>query len=76
MRRIARYLFMSVLLLALLFGLAQAASQPLIGYCDVMCCACEACIPSITLCYCPGTLEVTDCWSYCAWYCGDTICLH
>jgi len=76
MKRVTRYLFMSVILLALLFGLAQATSQPLIGYCDIMCCSGTSCYQSKTLCYCPGTLEVTDCWNYCIGYCEGTICLH
>jgi hypothetical protein len=82
MKRLARCLFTSLILLTFLVGLAQATSGALYGSCDQVCCYHDSqnppnwyCDWKATWCYCPGTTEVTTCWWYCDGDCGGTICL-
>jgi hypothetical protein len=69
MKRVTRYLFMSATVLTLLIGLAQAASQPLIGYCDQVCCESGLCHETLTYCWCPNVQLAVNCAGYCAGWC-------
>jgi hypothetical protein len=74
MKRVTRYIFVSVIVLTLLIGLAQATAKPLVGYCDQVCCVGSLCQNGSSYCYCPGTTELTHCGDYCLGYCGTGIC--
>jgi hypothetical protein len=73
MKGVTRYLFVSVIVLTLLIGLAQATAKPLIAYCDEVCWGWQngqwVCGHTATQCYCPGTLRVVTCSGYCSSIC-------
>jgi hypothetical protein len=75
MKGLARYLFMGVILLALLLGLGQATSQAAYGYCvDVCCPAPFECVQNASWCRCTDSPDITTCWWYCDQACGPEIC--
>lgn len=75
MKKLFSTLFMVAIVAVLCLGVFQSTASA-ITWCDDSCCpGAYECRPTATLCYCPGTLDVTNCYSFCEGLCTVTECL-
>lgn len=75
MKKLFFSLFVAVVAMIIVMGAFQSRAEAFIGYCDTVCCLSGGeCRDSATLCYCPGTTTVVNCFQYCEFMCSNIVC--